>query len=45
MAGNLVANTDTVTHQVKKGNDLQERKKQHHFNLVFQTLPLQLSLL
>ncbi len=27
MAGNLVANTDTVTHQVKKGNDLQEREK------------------
>lgn len=26
MAGNLVANTDTVTHQVKEGNDLQERE-------------------
>lgn len=30
VAGNLVANTDTVTHQVKKGNDLQERKKHRH---------------
>lgn len=30
MAGNLVANTDTVTHQVKQGKDLRERKKQGH---------------
>lgn len=27
MAGNLVANTDTVTHQVKQGNDLWEKKE------------------
>lgn len=26
VAGNLVANTDAVTQQVEKGNDLQERK-------------------
>lgn len=26
MAGNLVANTDTVAHQVKEGNDLQGRE-------------------
>lgn len=30
MAGNLVANTDTVTHQVKQGKDLWERRKQGH---------------
>lgn len=27
MAGNLVANTDAVTQQVEKGNDLREEKK------------------
>lgn len=33
MAGNLVANTDTVTHQVKERNHLQGREKARHVQL------------
>lgn len=37
VAGNLVANTDTVTHQVKEGNDLQERQRERKKNNSFLT--------
>lgn len=38
MAGNLVANTDTVTHQVKEWNNLQEREKKRRSALVWQLM-------
>lgn len=34
MAGNLVANTDAVTQQVEKGNDLREREEKHQCTFV-----------